>query len=334
MIYNLNIDDIIGSWGYSKQYIREQLASFKGKPINVRISSLGGSVDHALDIRQQFIDHGDVTAYLYGCVASAATIIALGAKKVCASKYSMFMVHKVSNWIDHYGQYNSDEIQELIEQLKQNKLENDKYDIVLASMYAEKCKKSIDDILGILKEGNWMTAQEAKELGFIDEIIEDDDDKIDFAKISEKLNILGMPALPKRCTQSEEKTDESISILRSLTNKIEDFFNSMSRTSNSNIGNMKKDYQQINAVLNVEGIQTNKEGAATLDGQQLKLINEKLDEQAKKIDEMKSALAQKEKEIKNLQDAPGDGTKNIEGSPQESKANTAKEMYDRVKDFI
>ncbi len=45
MTYNLNIDDYIGRWGYSKQYVRNQLAGLKGKPVNVRISSLGGAVD-------------------------------------------------------------------------------------------------------------------------------------------------------------------------------------------------------------------------------------------------------------------------------------------------
>ena len=53
MTYNLNIDDYIGRWGYSKQYVRNQLAGLKGKPVNVRISSLGGAVDDGLDIRQQ-----------------------------------------------------------------------------------------------------------------------------------------------------------------------------------------------------------------------------------------------------------------------------------------
>ena len=37
MTYNLNIDDYIGRWGYSKQYVRNQLAGLKGKPVNVRI---------------------------------------------------------------------------------------------------------------------------------------------------------------------------------------------------------------------------------------------------------------------------------------------------------
>ena len=150
MTYNLNIDDIIGRWGYSQQYVRNQLAGLKGKPVNVRISSLGGSVADGLDIRQQFIDHGDVTAYLYGCVASSATIVALGAKKIYASKYSMFMVHKVSNHIDALGNYNADQMQALIEQLRENKAENDKYDQVLATLYADRCKKKVEDILDIL----------------------------------------------------------------------------------------------------------------------------------------------------------------------------------------
>lgn len=64
MEYNLSIDSHIGPWGYSKNYIRSQMSGFKNKPVNVRISSLGGSVDDALDIRQQFLDHGNVTCYL------------------------------------------------------------------------------------------------------------------------------------------------------------------------------------------------------------------------------------------------------------------------------
>ena len=34
------------------------------------------------------------------------------------------------------------------------------------------CKKKVDEILPILKEGRWLTAQEALEYGFIDEIID------------------------------------------------------------------------------------------------------------------------------------------------------------------
>ena len=111
MEYNLSIDSHIGPWGYSKNYIRSQMSGFRNKPVSVRISSLGGSVDDALDIRQQFQDHGDVTCYLFGYVASAATILATGAKKTCMSKYAFYLIHKVSNWIDAWGSYNADQIQ-------------------------------------------------------------------------------------------------------------------------------------------------------------------------------------------------------------------------------
>ena len=139
MNYQLILDYNIGLWGYSKQYVRNVLASFKGKHVDVKISSLGGDMDHGLDIRQQFIDHGDVTVYLSGFVASAATIIAMGAKRIVMSKYAMFLVHKCSNFIDAWGNYNADEMQQLIDQLEANKKENDKIDVVLANMYASKC---------------------------------------------------------------------------------------------------------------------------------------------------------------------------------------------------
>ena len=39
MEYNLSIDSHIGPWGYSKNFIRNQMSGFKNKPVNVRVSS-------------------------------------------------------------------------------------------------------------------------------------------------------------------------------------------------------------------------------------------------------------------------------------------------------
>lgn len=335
MTYNINIDDYIGPWGYSKNYVSNQLSGLKSKPVNVRISSLGGSVADALDIRQQFVDHGDVTAYLYGCVASAATIIALGAKKICASKFSMFMVHKVSNTVSAWGNYNADQIQDLIDQLKQNKLENDKYDIVLASMYAAKCKKKVDEIMDILKAGQWMTAQEAYDYGFIDEIIEDDDDKIDFAATNQKLNVLGMPALPVR------KKDNSL--LDTLSDKIDSLVSALKKnvapaTEQPKINvnkEMKKDYLKVNELLNIEGLPFDETKKAHLTEDQIKGINDKLDEDEKEIADLKAQIEEKDKEIKNLQDNAGDETLDVKGVANEDvDAKSANELYDSIKDLI
>lgn len=327
MIYNINIDDYIGRWGYSKQYIRNELAKLKGKPVNVRISSLGGSVEHGLDIRQQFVDHGEVTAYLYGLVASSATIAALGAKKVCISKYCMFLVHKVSNWVDAWGQMNADQIQELIDDLKENKLQNDKFDLVLAQLYANKCGKQIDDILDTLKAGRWLTAQEALDYGFVDEIIEDaKDDKINLASFSDKLNVLGLPALP----QIEQKENKEQSWFQRIMEKLDAFSPAAKTENNNHLINliMKKDYQKVNVILNVEGLEFDKDGKVTLTEDQVKVLNEKLDALEKEASDKQTKVEELTTQVENLKKADGDETKKTEGEENGEFEDIFKEAND------
>ena len=338
MTYNINIDDYIGRWGYSKQYIRNQLTGLKGKSVNVRISSLGGAVDDGLDIRQQFIDHGDVTAYLYGLVASSATIAAQGAKKVCISKFAMFLVLKVSNWVDAWGQYNADQIQDLIDQLKENKLENDKFDLVLANMYAQRCKKKVDEILDVLKEGRWLTAQEALDYGFVDEIIEDNE-KIDFSSAADKLNMLGLPALPSIQNQPD---DAEFSITKMIS-KMDAFFSSFGKKNDiaaiepttNNVTIMKKDYVKVNAILNVEGLEVDKDGKVSLTEDQVKALNERVNTLEQDVADKQTLLDQKDEQITNLKNGDGDETHHIEGGDGDGKSDvTAQSMYNEVKDFI
>lgn len=327
MTYNINIDDYIGRWGYSKQYIRNQLAGLKGKPVNVRISSLGGSVEHGLDIRQQFLDHGDVTAYLYGLVASSATIAALGAKKVCISKYCMFLVHKVSNWVDAWGQMNADQIQELIDDLKENKLQNDKFDLVLAQMYANKCNKKIDEILDTLKAGRWLTAQEALEYGFVDEIIEDaKEDKVNLASFTDKLNVLGFPALP----QMGNKEDKESGWFQRIMEKLDAFSPLLKSENSTHLINliMKKDYQKVNAILNVEGLEFDKDGKVTLTEAQVKALNEKVDALEKEASDKQAEVDDLTKQVDNLKKADGDDTKKNEGGEGEEVEDIFKEAND------
>ena len=327
MTYNINIDDYIGRWGYSKQYIRNQLAGLKGKPVNVRISSLGGSVEHGLDIRQQFLDHGDVTAYLYGLVASSATIAALGAKKVCISKYCMFLVHKVSNWVDAWGQMNADQIQELIDDLKENKLQNDKFDLVLAQMYANKCNKQIDEILDTLKAGRWLTAQEALEYGFVDEIIEDaKEDKVNLASFTDKLNVLGFPALP----QMDNKEDKESGWFQRIMEKLDAFSPLLKSENSTHLINliMKKDYQKVNAILNVEGLEFDKDGKVTLTEAQVKALNEKVDALGKEASDKQAEVDDLNKQVDNLKKADGDDTKKNEGGEGEEVEDIFKEAND------
>ena len=349
MEYNLSIDSHIGPWGYSKNFIRNQMSGLKNKPVNVRVSSLGGSVDDALDIRQQFIDHGNVTCYLFGYVASAATILATGAKKTCMSKYAFYLIHKVSNWIDAWGSYNADQIQQLIDDLKANKLENDKMDLVLANLYAAKCKKKVDEILPILKEGRWLTAQEALEYGFIDEIIEEGS-KLNFDdSMKARFNMYQLPSLP--AVENKTVVPEDESVPGWFNNFVNKFFkaqhqkeeNDTTQAQNNTHTNtaqkfMKKDYQKVNSILKVDGMEFDKDGKITLTEDQVKAINDHITNIERESSDKDNEISDLKTQNENLKNNDGDDTTKINGDEGNdddiAKLNSANELFNNVKDLL
>jgi len=46
----------------------------------------------------------------------------------------------------------------------------DKLDSHVAAMYAVRCSKPQADLLALMKTGGWLTASEAKEWGFVDDV--------------------------------------------------------------------------------------------------------------------------------------------------------------------
>lgn len=342
MDYSISIDSHIGPWGYSKNYIRSQMSGLKNKPVNVRVSSLGGSVDDALDIRQQFLDHGNVTCYLYGYVASAATILATGAKKTCMSKYAFYLIHKVSNRVDAWGNYNADQIQQLIDDLKANKLENDKMDLVLANLYANKCKKKVDDILPILKEGRWLTAQEALEYGFIDEIVEEGS-KLNFDdSMKTKFNMFHLPALPAIDRTQSQEADTAPSWFNNFVNKfLKGHQPEAAQTQNKSLNQskqMKKDYQKVNSILKIEGVEVDKDGKVMLTEDQVKALNDHIAHLEQESSDKDNQISDLKKQNENLQKNDGEETTHINGDEGEdddiAKLNTAKELFNDVKDLL
>ncbi|MEG1916245.1 MAG: Clp protease ClpP [Muribaculaceae bacterium] len=348
MEYQLIIDDIIGSWGFSKQYVRSALATYKKKPVNVKITSLGGSLDDGLDIRQQFVDHGDVTVYLSGFVASAATVCAMGAKKICMGKYAMFLVHKCSNFLDAWGTYNADEIQTLIDTLTANKQENDKIDVVLANMYADKCKKKVNEILAILKDGKWLTAQEALDYGFIDEIVEDDI-KINFgATMKSKFNRIGLPC--DGLIDESSLSSPIIQIIQNGFNEIKTIFNhkvnNVSDIDNqNNTSYMTGKFLKLVALLNIESFAQNKNNLVELTSDQLQAINDRLDALENDVANRDTTITERDKtildlntQIQNLGGADGDITGNVIGgvnnADDTSAYSTSVNMFNSIKHLL
>lgn len=173
--YHIDIDSYIG-YPISKGYVKSKLEPLKGKPCTVRINSYGGDVQTALDIRQQFIDHGQVTAYIIGMTASAATILAMGARKVVMSRYALMLVHPCSTAVTNWGYYNKEELAEAIEKLRKAQTDLKTLDRVVASIYAAKVGDSnVGKMEALMHEARWIGAEEALRLGLIDEIDPDEE---------------------------------------------------------------------------------------------------------------------------------------------------------------
>lgn len=330
MVYQLIIDEIIGRWGYSKQYVRNVLSGYKGKHLDVRISSLGGDLDHGLDIRQQFVDHGDVTVYLTGFVASAATIIALGAKRICMSKYAMILVHKCSNYIDVWGNYNADEIAALIESLEANKSENEKIDVVIANLYAEKCGKKVSEILDILKAGQWMTAEEALALGLIDEITEDaSDTKVNYSpELRGKFNALGLPPLPRMSADAPDSDDDTAHVIPINIDR-----------------SMKSyDFSAASGLLKLDAITPDKDNYVSVTADQFETLcgrinslETELSAKSASLTERETKIAELEEQIKQLKELPGDDTDDIKDDAVDQGSSSklsAQEIYNSVKNIL
>lgn len=331
--YQIDIDGYIGEFYYSKRFVKNELSKYPGQLVRVRINSMGGSLDHGLDIADRFGEHGNVEVDLYSMNASAATLATLKAKKVSMSSSGFYLIHKVMNWVDIWGNMNADEIAQTIEDLTKNKEENQKMDLVIAQMYSEKTGKSINEMLNLMKVGGWLTATEAKEWGFVDEII-NVKDKINLGEMSNKLNAFGLP------TNFISKSN---------------FFTNI-KTSEP----MNKQPLKINAILKVEQLESTENDGVFLNEAQIETIDKEIETLEDRVNtltteknnaeqraitaeaqvtEKDNEIAGLKTQIENLKNNPGATTTTGPGKETDGKtdevedeffntASAAKSLYD------
>lgn len=264
----LIIDGSIGNYGYSKQWLNYMLNGADKDEIEVQISSLGGSLDHAIAMHDRLASHGNVTAVLTGMVASSGTVIPLGVK-TRMSQNSMYLIHKAMIWIDEWGTMNEDDIDQLIEKLGKEKNEVAKFTLVIAKMYATRCGKGVKEILDLMKKETWLTADEAKEWGFVDEVFAPSK-VVNFADDLSIVAMLHANGLPVPAQRGEVNVDEE-SLFNRLSARLSDFFKPKHNSGNS----MKKQFLNLNKLLKVEKLEGSDEGAY-LNEQQLEAIEQAL----------------------------------------------------------
>lgn len=152
--------DVIDDYfGISATAFNKELSALKGKPVNLRINSPGGDVFAGRAMATAIANHGNVTAYIDGLAASAATYVALAAKEVQIADGAMFMIHNA--WTMAFGDKTD---------LTATASLLDKIDQTIIADYAKKTRKPTDEIAAMMTAETWMSAQEALDGGFVDSI--------------------------------------------------------------------------------------------------------------------------------------------------------------------
>ena len=300
------IDGPIGQYSFSKQFMRNELSGQSQNPVLIKISSLGGSVDDALNIYDQFIEHGNVTAELSAFVASSATLISLGAKTVRMNENSFYLIHKAMNWVDEWGSMNEDEIDALIAKLETQKQQLAKVTLQLAKMYVKKTGKTLDEIINLMKQQTWLTADEAKNWGFVDEIFipEVAVNYLENLQMVAMISSSGYPDPPRQQLQQSQQlqpvlqVDEE-SIIDRIWNRIT---NKKKNVTPKNFPKMKTQFLNVNQVLTVESLESTADGVF-LNETQLESIENRLALDQQIIEERDTANSARDAAIAELDTA-------------------------------
>ena len=198
--YQLFLKGDVGSrWSgnFTSDMVNWVLDKHQDSEVNVLINSLGGYTHEGLAISSLFKIHGNVNVHFIGQSASAATIAAMGAKKITIDADAMFLVHRCAGVVLEWAYMNTEQIDEFIKKLEKQKEKQSTVDTVVANLYAKRCKKTKDELLALMSKDSWLTAQQALEWGFVDEITDDAEDKEPLTESTvAAMSSAGMPLPP------------------------------------------------------------------------------------------------------------------------------------------
>jgi len=129
--------------------------------ITLRINSPGGDVFEAAAIYSLLTQHkADVECYVDGLAASAAFTIAMAADEIHISESAMMMLHNAWGMCMGYASDMQAEAELL-----------DKVSSTMQGIYSNKSGMKADEVQDLMDAETWMTAAEAVEYGFADDMI-------------------------------------------------------------------------------------------------------------------------------------------------------------------
>lgn len=194
---------------------KDELMSGSG-PITIWINSPGGDCIAASQIYSMLMDYkGTVTVKIDGIAASAASVIAMAGTKVIMAPTALIMIHNPSTTAmgDHRDMAKAIE---LLEEVKES----------IINAYEIKTKQTRTVLSHLMDAETWMNAKKAVEMGFADEIMEDEkkkqsDDSYAFSTHDYARNL--MNKITKKESREPIKTGRKVDDLKNKLDTIKNY---------------------------------------------------------------------------------------------------------------
>lgn len=160
------IYDWLGIPAISPANVSKALEDANGEDVELYINSPGGIVDSGSEIYTMLKEYtGKITAKITGIAASAASFLAMAADEVLMSPTSMMMIHNAAIMTDGDKNVHQNTAQLL-----------SSADNAIISAYQAKTGLSQEELFNLMNKTTWMNAKEAKEKGFADAIMFEDNE--------------------------------------------------------------------------------------------------------------------------------------------------------------
>lgn len=159
----LLIYDVIGDWaGLSARELVAELKAIDSPTITVRINSPGGSVFDGIAIYNALRHHpAEIEVRIEGLAASIASVIAMAGDRIQMAANALMMIHNPFGWVGG----DAEALRKMADMM-------DKTTEVIAQTYAAHSSLDLNDIIRLMSEETWFTAQEALDSGLITHIDE------------------------------------------------------------------------------------------------------------------------------------------------------------------
>lgn len=197
--------DSFGIANVNPASFQKSLNDANGEDVELDIASPGGDVSAASEIVSLIQDYtGKITTVVQGMAASAASIIAVSAGNVKMSPTSLMMIHRAST--ESSGNTND---------LSHDATMLATVDKALAAAYQAKTGKSQEEVLNLMNNETWLTAQDAVDQGFADEVQENNKE---FAVTNSLSPLISKQAIEKLKALSTTKIDDSENLHQNILN--------------------------------------------------------------------------------------------------------------------